>query len=288
MGTAAAVFADEPLLPLCAVVTLVGVGLIVWITRGEARAAAWLTAVSKGLVPGWTLVAKDSHATLTRTADAHYRADAHDADVADVHAVRQGDRWSFAHDPKHATARQRLWAHGLLGLLCVGIAAATHGQDYSSDRMLIVDRAPPDSVWVRVPRRKSMHRMVGHGVPGVELWRDCKHPHCNGVVVPVDEEGRAIDAPAVMARVRDRPLRERVRVRRLLMAGGHAPPAAEIEALRCGAEVWARMRSRFNWTEIVGFNFSTGATTFVPGAPFGPDVRADTPLRCGMAPFDAP
>ncbi len=286
-GLAAAVIADEPLLPLCAGVALFGVGLAVWITHGEARATTWLTAVSKGRVPDWTLVSTDRHAKLTRVADAHYRADAHDTSVADVHAVRRGDDgWSFALDPAHTAARQRLWVHGILGLLCVGLVALSHCENYSVDRTFIVDRAPPEAVWARIARGRSMQRMAGHGIPGVELWRNCKIPDCNGIVVPIDEGGRAIHAPAVLARVRNWPLREQVRVRRLLLAGGHAPDADQIEALRCGDVVWARMPSRFERVEIVGFNFVTGATTFVPLDSVGEDARAIPPLRCNMAPFD--
>ncbi len=296
VGAASTVCADEPLWPLMALVIGAGVALAVRTLRRESTALAWLRKVAAGRVEGWSFQdiegGASGRAWLVASHGTAYRGAVVDGAVAQVEAARRKGAWQVATRRRGAT----LAAHGAGMLLCLVGAALSHGCDLGLDglltgrpasepvglaalanrlwdgdaRVLVVDRAPPESVWARVPRHKSLRRMGQYRIPGVELWRDCKGESCRGVTVAVDEHGRVMDAPAVMARLRDRPLQEQVQWRYQLMAG-RGRPERVLEVRRCGGRVLVRMAG-WGTTYRELMDFDTGAVTRVDGAE-EPDCR---------------
>ncbi|MDO9016228.1 MAG: hypothetical protein Q7V43_04905 [Myxococcales bacterium] len=193
IGALSCIVADEPLWPLTVGVLGVDVAFALRTLRREADARRWLCDVAAGRT-SWTLRPTgdpgDGRAWLVapRGESAYRGVDAVEA-VALVVAT----------PPR----REALALHGVGLALCLLGAACNHGYvDLSppardglglrglfrdSARSFIIDRAPPESVWTRVRRHKSLRRLGHYRIPGVELWRDCKFSSCRGVTIATDE-----------------------------------------------------------------------------------------------------
>lgn len=297
VGAASFVCADEPLWPLMALVVGAGVALAVRTLRRESRATAWLREVAAGRVDGWALHdvtgGAPGRAWLVALRGTAYRGTVVDGAVAQVKARRSEGAWQVATRRRGGT----LAAHGAGMLLCLAGAALSHGYELGLDldglltgrptsepvglaalvnlwkadaRVLVVDRAPPEAVWTRVTRHKTLRRMGQYRIPGVDLWRDCKSGSCRGVTIVVDEHGRVLDVPAVMARLRDRPLREQVQWRYTLMAG-RGRPERLLEVRRCGRRVIVRVEG-WGVNDRQLMDFDTGEVTRIEGEQV-PDCR---------------
>lgn len=311
VGAAAAVFADEPLWPLCALTVASGFTAVWWISREASSLRAWLDKVSAGEVGGWALRARESvdaeqaetcaRAELVRrgahpsTSSIAYRELEREVVVAPVHARWTGERWEVTLRGRPSDLARRVKLHVVAVIVCACLSLVTHGyglppsaerlpigasRGLVESRVFIVNRAPPESVWSRVRRRKRLRRMGQVRVPGVELWRDCKEFHCKGLILALDERGRVLDTPDVMARVRHWALDRQVRLRLSLMASWPSIGDEPIRAIRCGERVWASLPDgptrldpatlTFYW-----FDFASGGWGDVR-------VPSSTPLDCRL------
>lgn len=91
------------------------------------------------------------------------------------------------------------------------------------------------------------------------------------MTIATDERGRVLDTPAVMERLRDRPLLEQVTMRYALMAGSHRPEV--LAARRCGDRVWARVAG-YDGARTVVLDFRTGERFSIADRAHGLDCIA--------------
>ncbi|MEZ4405779.1 MAG: hypothetical protein R3A52_04675 [Polyangiales bacterium] len=225
-GALTSVFADEPILPVTAGVAMAGVAVALGERLMERRLTRWLREVAADRVPGWSMIAREGEADLIeRPAPAGAYRDEPSMGALRLTVAATRDAEGRVHLPA-PTKRGRRRAAEYAGAAMVFLAAmtATHGWLEHDDgahlslfRAFIVEGEPPPAVRARVPGRRMFRRVVEPRVAGVTLWRECTAESCMGVTTAVDERGRALDVPEVMARVRDRSLLEQVEVRNALL-----------------------------------------------------------------------
>ena len=313
LGALTAVVSDEPLLPVCLGVVLGALTLARHVEFEHARALAWLGDVATDRVVGWSLceagnvddvaAASASTGVLVNAGDgalragAAYRGRASSAPVTTVEANREHARWSIAAPPRPMSRAVRL-AHVLGIAACIPIVCVTHGYGFPPSlhgslprwprsplleitgvhqRSLIINSAPPEVVWTRLPRHARLRRIRQARVPGIELWQVCKWS-CRGGMVAINVDGHLAETPEVMARVRDWPLELQAALRLSLMAQTNPWANAPTTALRCGALVWARVRR--DDAGPLGpvtfwFDFATGDWGY-------PHDEHDQPLSCRL------